>query len=106
MPITEKQVLEKPTSYRFNGDGMGYSYVGELSMPALAIHPPSAAMPPAGTEDGTWHMLKIPSGEQAMSMQWCEVKKVWKPGLASGAFRVAFSCAYLAANGWTYSGAA
>jgi hypothetical protein len=105
MVITETQVAEKPTSYRFNGDGQGYSYVGDMPMPLIAVRPHTAVMPPEGTEDGTWHMLLIPNGETALSLQWGKAKQVWKPGLASGAFRVAFSCAYLAACGWTYQGA-
>ena len=103
MPITETQVAEKPTAYRFIA-GHGYNYTGDMPMPLLAVHPPSAVMPPNGTEDGTWHMLLIPNGEKALPWQWGAEKQVWKPGLASGAFRVAFSCAYLAAVGWTYHG--
>jgi hypothetical protein len=106
MPITAEQVAERPTAYRFNGNSVGYTYVGDPKMPPLAVYAPLKTTPPEGVAHGSWHNLLIPGAEKTVPLQWLADKRLWTPGLASGAFRVAFSPAYLAAVGWAYGGPA
>lgn len=98
------EVRKKRTEYRFL-PGTGYILLGNLPLPAVRIGPASVCEAPAPAAAGSSHFLQPPIGAEPQVLKWHPDKKEWEPGLGAGK-RVAFSSAYLAACGWTYSGPA
>lgn len=57
-------------------------------------------IPPAGTQNDTWHALKSPNGS-LLEFRWLAADRAWWPRLQRG-WRVAFPAEYLSSHGWQY----
>lgn len=100
--MTTAVTAEKnPTQYRFK-IGEGYTYLGEPRMPAEPIGEPSACEPPAPAADGSMHLIRPPKGADLMPMRWNPTARNWTPLPLGLGRRMAYTSAFLAADGWTY----
>ena len=60
----------------------------------------AACSPPDGAEDGSAHLLVAPGGRE-LPFIWIAAERAWE---RPGGHRMAFTAAYLGADGWRYSG--
>ena len=93
------EAIKDPTHHRLI-HGLGYIKLPDLT---AGPGPKGRCYPPAGTIEGSEHMLQPPNGAAPMAFIWLQEKAAWFR-LDSRAFRLAFSGEYLSSHGWTYFG--
>lgn len=106
---TNQQAKLNPTEFKFSTKS-GFTHEGAPKLPQRAFGAEVDALPPSSAHHGTWHHLRASQGP-LVRMQWVAdpagVRKgLWQAPLGSPSERMAYTAAYLAAWGWTYSGVA
>jgi hypothetical protein len=100
--VDRKTALKKRTNHE-RIPGMGYLvHSGPPDLPADASGNQNCA-PPAGTVDGSAHVLKPPGGAKPMRMVWIGAEKAWAHPAGKGN-RLAWPTDHLMRAGWKYVG--
>lgn len=96
--LTIADAMSAPTEHAFL-PGHGYIRLGapQILQESMKRAPLKDVAPPASAKSGTQHFLQPPKNAKPMSFEW----KAGAWFRAKGN-RIAWSPAYLAANGWTY----
>ncbi len=86
----------------------GIGYIAHSGPPALPDRPPGtkSCKPPAGTKDGSVHLMKPGTGGPPIRMLWIAGEGAWASLKIGKGNRLAWSAAFLTAAGWEYGGVA
>lgn len=103
--VPRSVALSRLTHHQFVA-GMGY--VAHGMAPEL---PPDAngsknCAPPAGTADGSVHLMRPPTGADPVRMIWTPTEGAWAAEIPQKGNRMAWSTEHLMRAGWEYGGPA
>jgi len=105
-PLVDRATAYKKLTQHQFIPGMGYlAHSGPPELPAVAKGTKNC-IPPAGTKDGSAHVLKPPGGAPPMRMLWIEAERAWASPKPATGNRLAWTTDHLTKAGWEYIKAA
>jgi hypothetical protein len=106
MTIVKRAVaMQSKTSHQFIR-GVGYlQHADPPDIPA-GVEGGRNCSPPAGTEDGSVHVLNPSHGAPQMRLRWIAREGAWEPLKPGAGNRLAWTADHLSRAGWQYVGLA
>ena len=103
-PLVSREEAHKLRTHHQFVPGIGYlRHAGAPTLPADAKGTKNCA-PPAGTKDGTVHMLRTPTGAPPIAFVWIAAEQAWATANPLKGNRLAWAPAHLQRAGWEYIG--
>ena len=103
--VSRVQALKQMTHHQFL-PGVGYlQHSGPPDLPEAAKGTKNCS-PPANTPNGSFHLLKPPTGAPPLTLIWVASEKAWASQHPGKGHRLAFSTNHLMRAGWEYVGLA
>lgn len=103
-PIVSRDEAHKKRTHHQFVPGLGYlAHSGPPDLPPTAKGTMNCA-PPAGTKDGSAHVMRPPYGAAEMTMLWVAGEQAWAPSTPGKGNRLAWPPAHLSRAGWEYVG--
>ena len=98
--VSRSEAAAKRTHHQFV-PGIGYlAHSGPPELPGWMSGSKNCD-PPAGTAEGSVHLLRPPSGGTSMEFLWVAAEKAWAPANGRGN-RLAWPTSHLMRAGWEY----